>query len=176
MLVRSKTFKFATLLIACAAMLALPAWAANGRHPDGPAATYRGWGPTDLLADGYQCTLFDSLGVQTGAVAFHDDGTIDLTLGTQQARFQATSAGVKAIYDLNSVADAFPSIPQQYKSKGGYQIMVFAGRFAVGQNLFPVAPVTQLAQSISVVEARCVYIIDGNGNVVFCLNCSFMFS
>lgn len=176
MLVRSKTSTFAAVLFACAAVLTSPAWAASGKHPDGAAATYRGWGPSNQLADGYECTLFDSLGVRAGSVAFHTDGTIDLALGTEQAHFQATVSGVTAIYDLDAVADAFPSIPSQFKSKGGYRIMIFTGRFAVGENIFVINPVTELAQSISVVEARCIYIIDTDGNVVFCLNCAFVVS
>lgn len=175
MLVRSKLSRFTTVLFACAAMTS-PAWAANGKHPDGPAATYRGWGPSDQLADGYACTLFDSLGVRSGSIAFHDGGTGDLTIGTEQAHFQMTAPGVTAIYDLDAVADSFPSIPQQYKSQGGYQIMIFTGRFEAGKNLFAIEPVTEFASGISTIEARCVYILDADGNVVFCLNCFFVIS
>jgi hypothetical protein len=175
MLVRSKMSRLTTVLFACATLLSSPAWAANGKHPDGPAATYRGWGPTDLLADGYECSLFDSLGVRAGSIAFHSDGTLDLSIGTEQAHFQAAPVGVTQFYDLDAVADSFPSIPQKYRGKG-YRIMTFTGRFAVGENIFVIDPATELAESISVVEARCVYIVDADGNVLFCLNCTFVIS
>lgn len=173
--VRSKLSRFTTVLFACATLLSSPAWAASGKHPDGPAATYRGWGPTEILADGYECSLFDSLGVRAGSVAFHGDGRLDLAIGTEQAHFQAASIGVTSFHDLDAVADSFPSIPQKYRGKG-YRIMIFTGRFAVDENVFVIEPVTELAESISAVEARCVYIVDADGNVLFCVNCTFVIS
>ena len=142
-------------------------------HPDGPSTTYRGWGPTVLLADGYECTLFDSMGVRVGSAAFHSDGRIDLTVATEQAHFAAAPVGLTTLYPMDLAS--FPSIPSQFKNER-YQLMVFAARFAVGTNLFVNAPVTELAKSVSVVEARCLYIIDQAGRVVFCLNCSFIIS
>ena len=142
-------------------------------HPDGPSTTYRGWGPTVLTADGYECTLFDSMGVRVGSVAFHNDGRADLNVGTEQAHLVAAPVGLTTIHPMDVAS--FPSIPTQFRN-GRYQLKVFTVRLAIGANLFVNAPVTELAESVSVVEARCVYIIDLAGNVVFCLNCMFTVS
>jgi hypothetical protein len=170
-----KTLRGAALLLGCALLLTTSAWAAApGIHPDGPATTYRGWGPSVLTADGYVCTLFDSLGVRVGSVQFHDDGRIDLTLGTEQAHFVAQAEGFTDFHDLDT--NVFPDIPKQFKAKDGYRLMTFTGRFAVGANTAVDDPVTDLAKTISVVEARCVYVVDSAGNIVFCLNCIFTVS
>jgi hypothetical protein len=99
---------------------------------------------------------------------------MDLTLGTQQANFWADPVGITNFHELDMAT--FPSIPKQFKSKAGYRLMTFTGRFAVGENLGVDEPVTELAETVSVVEARCVYIVDSAGNVVFCLNCIFSVS
>jgi hypothetical protein len=169
-----KTLRIATVLAACAVSLGLAAGARAATHPDGASTTYRGWGPTALSADGYACTLFDSSGVQVGSVAFHGDGRIDLTLGTEQAHFQAAPIGLTDVHELDPAS--FPDLPARFKDKQGYRLLTFTGRFAVGVNMDAVEPVTQLAKNISVVEARCVYVIDDAGNVVFCLNCLFAVS
>ena len=169
-----KTLCGAAFLFAFLVLLTSTASAQTPRtHPDGPSTTYRGWGPTVLTVDGYECTLFDSMGVRVGSVAFHNDGRADLNVGTEQAHFVAAPAGLTTLHPMDVAS--FPSIPTQFRN-GRYQLKVFAARLAVGANLFVIAPVTELAQSVSVVEARCVYIIDLAGNVVFCLNCMFTVS
>ena len=169
-----KMLRGAALLFAFAVLLTSTSSAQTSRtHPDGPSATYRGWGPTVLTADGYECTLFDSRGVRVGSAAFHSDGRIDLTVATEQAHFVAAPVGLTTLHPMDLAS--FPSIPAQFRNDR-YQLMVFTARFAVGENFFVNAPVTELATSISVVEARCVYIIDRAGNVVFCLNCTFVIS
>jgi hypothetical protein len=169
-----KTLRGAAFLFACTVWLIPTAWAQSpGIHPDGPATTYRGGGPTVLTADGYTCTLFESHGVRVGSATFHSDGRIDLTLGTEQAHFVAAPVGLTTLYPIDVAS--FPSIPTRFRNNS-YQLMVFTGRFAVGQNLFVNSPVTDLGKSISVVEARCVYVIDLAGNVQFCLNCVFTIS
>jgi hypothetical protein len=169
-----KNLKVAALVFAGAVWFTSAAWAAGGIHPDGPSTTYRGWGPSVPTPDGYVCTLFDSLGVRVGSVQFHSDGRIDLTVGTEQAHFVAHTAGITDFHDLDTAA--FPSIPNQFKSKDGYRLMTFTGRFQVGANVAVAQPVTDLAKTTSVVEARCVYVVDSEGNVVFCLNCIFAMS
>jgi len=169
-----KTLRGAALLFACTVWLTSTASAQNpNTHPDGPSTTYRGWGPSALTADGYECTLFESRGVRVGSAAFHRDGRVDLTLGTEQAHFVMARGGLATFYPIDIAS--FPSIPDRFKS-GRYQLMVFAGRFVVGENLFVNGPVTDLAKGISIVEARCVYITDLAGNVLFCLNCIFTIS
>jgi hypothetical protein len=171
---RIRTLRTATFTIACAVWMTAAAWAA-APHPDGPATTYRGWGPSAATADGYICTIFDSLGVRVGAVQFHADGRIDLTLGTEQAHFALTApAGFTDFHDLDTTT--FPSIPKKFTAQDGYRLMIFSGRFSVGENMTVAGPITSLASSISVVEARCVYVVDSAGNVVFCLNCIFTMS
>jgi hypothetical protein len=161
------------ILFACTALVSsTPAQAAT--HPDGRSTTYRGWGATALTQDGYVCALFDSFGVQAGSVEFHADGRIDVTIGAEQARFIAQPVGVAAFHPLDTAT--FPDIPRQYRGRDGYQIMTYTARLVVGVNLSVASPTTPLAQSISVVEARCVYIVDSDGNVVFCLNCAFVLS
>lgn len=164
-----KTSTVAFLLFACSTLLAASAEAA-ALHPDGPTATYRGFGPSQPTADGYICALFDSFGVRVGSVQFHADGRIDLKLGTEEAHYRALTPGITDFHDLDW--SAFPEIPKEFK-KADYRLMVFSGRFVVGDNTTEVMPFTELADDISVVEARCVYIVDGAGNVVFCLNCIF---
>jgi hypothetical protein len=171
---RIKTLRTATFAIACAVWMTAAAWAA-APHRDGPATTYRGWGPSVVTADGYICTIFDSLGVRVGEVQFHADGRIDLTLGTEQAHYALTApAGITTFHDLDTTT--FPSIPKKFRARDGYHLMIFTGRFSVGENMMVDAPITALARSISVVEARCVYVVDSAGNVVFCLNCTFTVS
>src|SRR5262245_24520512 len=159
-----KTLGVAILLACIALVNSTPA--AAGTHPDGKSATYRAWGPTALTQDGYACALFDSLGVQVGAVQFHADGRVDVTIGAEQAHFIGQTMGLTAFHPLDIVA--FPDIPRQYR-RDGYQMMTVTARMAVGANTIVAAPSTPLAQSISVVEARCVYIVDSAGNIVFCL-------
>ena len=173
MSIGSKTARRATFVLGCALVLTTSAWAA-GLHPDGPATSYRGWGPSVPTADGYVCTIFDSFGVRVGSVQFHSDGRADVTVGTEQAHLVANPVGFTDIHDLDNAT--FPDIPKQFKSKDGYRLMVFTGRFQIGTNTVVGMPETDLADSISVVEARCVYIIDSAGNVVFCLNCMFTIS
>jgi hypothetical protein len=172
MSIGSKTARRATFVLGCALVLTTSAWAA-GLHPDGPATTYRGGGPSVATADGYVCTIFDSLGVRVGSVQFHADGRIDVTVGTEQAHFATNPVGFTDIHPLDTAT--FPDIPKQFRTNG-YRLMVFTGRFQVGANMVVTAPVTDFASSISVVEARCVYIVDSAGNVVFCLNCIFTIS
>src|SRR5262249_58381168 len=162
-----KTLRGAPFVLGCALVLTTPAWAA-GLHPDGPATTYRGWGPSVPTAGGYVCTIFDSLGVRVGSAQFHADGRVDLTVGTEQAHFVTNPVGFTDIHPLDSAT--FPDIPRQFRSNG-YRLMVFTGRFQVGANMTVGTPETELADSISVVEARCVYIVDSAGNVALCLNC-----
>ena len=173
MSIGSKTPRMAMFVLACAFVLTTPCWAA-GLHPDGPATTYRGFGPSVPTTDGYVCTIYDSFGVRVGSVQFHADGRIDLTIGTEQAHFVTNPVGFGDIHDLDTAT--FPDIPKQFKSKDGYRLMVFTGRFEVGVNTAVGTPETRLADDISVVEARCVYVIDSAGNVVFCLNCVFTIS
>ena len=166
-----KTLGIAILFACMAIVNATPVEAAM--HPDGQATLYRAWGPTVPTQDGYLCPLFDSFGVQLGSVQFHFDGRADLTIGTEQAHFIGQTMGFVAFGPLDTFG--FPDIPKQYR-KDGYRLMTFSSRMAVGVNMFVVQPATPLAQSISVVEARCVYIVDSAGNVVFCLNCLFVLS
>jgi hypothetical protein len=169
-----KMLRGAAFLFAFTVLLNSTSSAQTSRtHPDGPATTYRGWGPTVLIADGYECTLFDTMGVRVGSAAFHRDGRIDLTVATEQAHFQMTPVGLTTLHPIDVAS--FPSIPAQFRNER-YQLLVFAGRGVVGANLFVNAPVTEFAESISVVEARCVYIIDQAGNVVYCLNCMYVIS
>jgi hypothetical protein len=172
MTIGTRTFKTATFAFGCALMLSTAAWAA-GMHPDGKATTYRGWGPSVATTDGYACALHDALGVRVGAVQFHADGRIDVTLGTEQAHFVANPIGLTDIHNLDIAT--FPDVPRAFRN-GNYRLMVFTGRFQVGANMAVGTPETALADSISVVEARCVYIVDSAGNVVFCLNCIFTIS
>ncbi len=161
-----------TILFACMALVnSTPAEA--GTHPDKPSTTYRAWGPTVATQDGIICTLFDSFGVQLGSVQFHADGRADLTIGVEQAHFIGQTMGLTAFHPLDTFA--FPDIPRQYR-KDGYRLMTVSSRMAVGVNTIVALPSTPLAQSISVVEARCVYIVDSDGNIVFCLNCVFVLS
>jgi hypothetical protein len=127
-----------------------------------------------LTADGYVCSIYDSLGVRVGSVQFHADGRVDLSVGTAQAHFVTNPVGFTDVHDLDTAA--FPDIPRQFKSKDGYRLLVFTGRYQVGANMAVGTPETELADGISVVEARCVYVIDSRGNVVFCLNCMFTIS
>jgi hypothetical protein len=173
MSIGGKTLTGAGFVLGCALVLTTPAWAIS-THPDGAATTYRGWGPSVPTADGYACTIYDALGVRVGSVQFHADGRIDVTLGTEQAHFVTNPVGFADIHDLDTAT--FPDIPKQFQSKGGYRLMVFTGRFQVGVNTAVGTPETELADRISAVEARCVYIIDSAGNVVFCLNCTFTIS
>src|SRR5262245_58245836 len=160
------------ILFACMAIVnSTPAEA--GTHPDGPPTTYRAWGPTLLTQDGYACTLFDSFGIQVGSVQFHSDGRVDVTIGAEQAHFIARPVGITGFSALDTAS--FPDIPRQYRN-GGYQMMTFSARLAVGVNMIVASPPTPLAQSISTVEVRCVYIVDSAGNIVFCLNCVFVLS
>jgi hypothetical protein len=160
------------ILFACMAIVnSTPAEA--GMHPDGPATIYRAWGPTVPTQDGYACTLFDSFGVQVGSVQFHADGRADVTIGTEQAHFIGQTMGLAAFHPLDTFG--FPDIPKQYR-KDGYRLMTYSARMAVGENMSVASPSTSLAQSISVVEVRCVYIVDSAGNIVFCLNCLFVVS
>ena len=169
-----KMLRGAAFLFAITVLLTSTSSAQTSRtHPDGPSTTLRGWGPTVPTADGYECTLFDSMGVRAGSAAVHGDGRIDLTVATEQAHFQMTRVGLTSLHPIDVAS--FPSIPQRFRDER-YQLLVFAGRGVVGENLFVNAPVTEFAESISVVEARCVYIIDRAGNVVFCLNCMYVIS
>ena len=172
MSIGSKTARRATFVLGCALVLTTSAWAA-GLHPDGPATTYRGGGPSVPTADGYVCTIFDSLGVRVGSVQFHADGRTDVTVGTEQAHFVTNPVGFTDIHNLDTAT--FPDIPKQFRNNG-YRLMVFTGRFQAGANMTVGTPETDFADSISVVEARCVYVIDSAGNVVFCLNCIFTIS
>src|SRR6266496_4397257 len=97
-----KTLKTVTLVFACAVWLTSPAWAAGGIHPDGASTIYRGAGPSVPTADGYVCTLFDAHGVRVGAVQFHADGRIDLTVGTEQAHFAAGAPGLTDLHDIDT--------------------------------------------------------------------------
>src|SRR5215475_9385200 len=161
-----KTLRGAAFLFACAVWLISTAWAQErSTHPDGPSTTYRGWGPAELTADSYTCTLFESRGVRIGSATFHSDGRIDLTIGAEQTHFVAAPVGLSTHYPID--VSSFPSIPSRFRNDR-YQLMVFTGRFAVGENLFINGQPTELASSISVVEARCVYIVDLAGNVQFC--------
>jgi len=166
-----KTLGLAILIAGGALVHSMPAEA--GTHPDGPSTTYRGWGQTVRTQDSYICTLFDSFGVQVGSAEFHADGRVDVTIGAEQAHFIGQTMGLVALHPLDTFA--FPDIPRQYR-KDGYQLMSFSARMAVGVNTIVASPLTPLAQSISIVEARCVYIVDSAGNVVFCLNCVFVVS
>src|SRR5262245_8578133 len=168
---RIKTLGVAILFACTVLVSAIPAEATP--HPDGQSTTYRGWGAALRTQDGYICSLSDSLGAQVGSVEFHADGRVDLTIGAEQAHFVAQPVGFTDVHPLDTAA--FPDIPRQYRSNG-YQIMTFTARLAVGVNTSIASPLTPLAQRISVVEARCVYIVDSAGNVVFCLNCVFVVS
>jgi hypothetical protein len=166
-----KTLRGAAFVLGCTLVLSTPAWAAV--HPDGPATTYRGGGASVPTADGYICTIYDSLGARVGSVQFHADGRIDVTVGTEQAHFVTNPVGFTDIHAMDTAT--FPDVPKQFRN-GGYRLMTFTGRFQIGANMTVGTPETELADSISVVEARCVYVIDSAGNVVFCLNCIFTIS
>src|SRR5215470_5980089 len=128
-----KMLKGAAFLFAFAVLLTVTSSAQTPRtHPDGPSTTYRGWGPTVLTADGYECTLFDSMGVRVGSVAFHNDGRADLNLATEQAHFVSAPVGLTTLHPMDVAS--FPSIPTQFRN-GRYQLMVFAARFVIGANL-----------------------------------------
>lgn len=168
--------KCVSLLIA---VTAIGAVAASGpqrpRHPDGSCDTYRGWGPTSLSMTGYTCTLFNSDGAAAGEIYFgFSDGAIDVVLGGRDAHFSSTGAGgVFGFAPLDEAA--FPDladVPAEFKTDD-HSLLSFSGRSVIGENVDIADPETALARSISVVEARCVYIIDSNGIPVYCLNCLF---
>ena len=93
------------------------------------------------------------------------------TLNESQQR--SIVIGFTDIHPLDTAT--FPNIPRQFRTDR-YRLMVFTGRFQIGANMAVAEPATDFANSISVVEARCVYVIDSAGNVVFCLNCIFTIS
>src|SRR5215831_21145966 len=124
-----KMLRGAAFLFAFTILLISTSWAQTPRtHPDGPSTSYRGWGPTVLSADAYECTLFDSMGVRVGSAAFHSDSRIDLTIATEQAHFVAAPVGLTTLYPMDLAS--FPSIPPQFKNER-YRLMVFAARFEV---------------------------------------------
>jgi len=169
-----KTLSGAAFLFAFTVLVTSTAWAQSpSTHPDGPSTTYRGWGPAELTADSYTCTLFESSGVRVGSATFHNDGKLDVTVGTSQAHFVAAPVGLTTVHPIDVAS--FPSIPTRFRNER-YQLMVFTARFVVGENLFVSQPVTEMASHISAVEARCVYVIGLAGNVRFCLNCMFTVS
>jgi hypothetical protein len=170
---RIKTLRRAALLLAGAVWLTSAASAQT--HPDGSSTTYRGWGPANQLQGGYECPLFESRGVRVGSIAFYRDGRVNLTIGQLGAKFNAAGVGITTLHPLDVAS--FPSIPLRFRTSG-YQLMVYTARFKVGENLHvrDGKLVEDNGLDISVIEARCVYIVDLAGNVQFCLNCAFTIS
>lgn len=169
------TTKIASLAIVCAAIGAV---AVGGplrtRHPDGASAAYRGWGPTTLSQDGYTCTLYNSDGSEAGEIHFgFFNGAVDLVLGGREAHFTNEGSATLGFGPLDEAA--FPSlagVPDQFKT-AAHSMLTVAGRGEIGVNARIAEPVTPLARSVRVVEIRCVYIVDGYGVPVWCLNCLF---
>lgn len=171
---RIKTLKRAALVLAAAVWLTSAASAQN--HPDGSSTTWRGWGPAEQLQGGYECTLFESRGLRLGSIAFYRDGRINLTIGRTTAHFTSPRVGITTVHPLDVAS--FPSIPLRFRTSG-YQLMVYTARFKLLENLFVKYTDDKLEEvnmGISSIEARCVYIIDLAGNVVFCLNCAITVS
>jgi len=173
------TRKLFLSLILVVLPLAANAIGAPPTHPDGNSLTYRGWGPSNGDEDGYECTLYGPAGDVVGTISFTATGTAHLVLPGREANFQIAAYGYNELHPLDAEAMAnFPilsTVPDEYKQAGN-QILVFAGRYEAGTNLFLIEPVTPFASEINTIEARCIYILDSNGNVIFCLNCVFVIS
>jgi len=175
-MIRSK--KMVSCLIAAASVTLVAASGSQGvLHPDGSAISYRGWGPTTLSQDGYTCTLYDSNASRAGEIHFaFAGGRMDLRLGGRDAHFISDGSGLFSFHNLDQAA--FPNlanVPAEFKT-AGHSMMVFAARGQIGVNTQIATPVTSLARSITVVEARCVYIVDSSDVPVYCMNCIYEIS
>jgi len=152
------------------------AQAAQTAHPDGAAVTYRGWGKSTVAAPGHNCPLYDEHGFKVGEVTFPDGDSGTLSIHGKTGSFDVVTPGVAVPVPMDDAAlGAFPNIPAEYRN-GNYGLLYFNGHYVLGDSLEWTTPDSPLARLINVVDARCIYIVDAQGNIVFCLNCIFSFS